>query len=270
MRAVDARAALIAGFVTLSTCVPAAHAQDPVGVDWIAREPGVEIAVSALAVASHTVGFAGQHSRRWGPSWRRPREPIADTASDLTGALLGVSWQLAATYALDVEYFSRLGVEDPTEAAGRTTLVDLQSVVLATGITIAFKKLVGRCRPRAVHSIGCSEFDGFPSGHTVTPSALAGSRLVLAVRSTDAAERYAAFGLAESMALLTGALRMLAGAHSWEDVLGGWAIGHATGSLLALAHPTLTPAREATAGASSPLGVSAEAAPITFVWSTPF
>lgn len=269
MRRVDAKTALIAGFSTLAVCAPRAHAEEPVGVDWVAREPGAEIAVSALAVASHTIGFIDQRKSGWPPSWRLREDPVFDTASDLTGSLLGVSWQLAAAYALDVEYFSRLGVEDPTEAAGRTTIVDLQAVVLASGITIAFKKLTGRCRPRAVFGIGCNQHDAFPSGHTVTPAALAGSRFVLAVRSGTAGERYAAFGIAESMSLLTGAFRMLAGAHSWEDVLGGWAIGHATGTLLALAHPLLTPPREATAGAAGPL-VAAEAPPVTFVWSTPF
>ncbi len=275
MRRVDARTAWIGALVglALTSGVSEVAADEPVALDWIAREPGIEVAVSVAALASHTVGFLDQRTSGWGPSWRLAHDPVFATASDLTGAVLGVSWQVAASYALDVEYFDRLGVADPTEAAGRTTLVDLQAVVLATGISVSLKKLIGRCRPRGVRRSGCREHDGFPSGHTVMPSALAGTRLVLALRSGDAPERYGAFALAESMSLLTAAFRMLAGAHSWEDVLGGWAIGHATGSLLSLAHPTMTPPLEAPpegAAGAAPAPLARPWSSASFVWSSRF
>lgn len=269
MRHVDACPSLIAAVAAIAVTLTAspAKADDAVGLDWIAGEPGVEIAVSAAALLSHTSGFIGQRQSTWGPSWRRPRDDAYGLASDFTGSVLGAGWQSVVLYALDVEYFSRHDVADPAAQAGRTTIVDMQSLVLATGISIAIKKLTGRCRPRAFYTSGCREHDGFPSGHTVMPSALAGSRFMLALRTEDAPERWGAFGLVESMALTTAALRMLAGAHSWDDVLAGWLIGHATGTLLSLAHPTVRVPSEPGAPGEP---VAPASSPFRFVWSSRF
>ena len=145
MRRVDARAGLIIALVAATPFVGVqdARAEAPIGVDWIAHQPGVEIAVSAAALGIHTTGFIPQQKSAWGPSWERKRHEAYGVASDLTGALLGSSWQMAVAYALDVEYFDRHGVENSAEAAGRTTIVDLRSDVLATGISILFKRTMG-------------------------------------------------------------------------------------------------------------------------------
>jgi hypothetical protein len=249
-----------------------AGAADAVEMDWIAREPGVEIGVSVAAVLANGTSFIPQQKSGWGPSWKRRQHDEYGDPSDLTGNVLGSSWMLVAGYALEVEYYSRHGVADPAEAAGRTVLIDLQSLGFAVGIASLFKRLAGRCRPRAWSARGCDEHNSFPSGHTVMPSALAGSRLLLALRSTDAPERYAAFGITEAMSLTTAALRMLAGAHSWEDVLGGWLIGHATGSIVSLAHPTIAVPAESPAATNAALTAypATPSAPLGFVWSGQF
>ncbi len=256
----------------LLTMASPVMADEAVGSDWIAREPGVEVAVSLAVLAANTTMFIPQQKSGWAPSWRRAPHEGYTVASDLTGAILGTTWQLSTGFALEAAYFARHGVDDPAAAAARTTLIDLQSVTLAVAITTALKRLTGRCRPRSVRRTGCDEYTGFPSGHVVMPSALAGSRLLLALRSPDAGERYGAFGLMESMSLATAAFRMLAGAHSWEDVLGGWLVGHATGSIIALAHPILSLPAESP-GVTQAAFVSRPAspsAPVGFVWSSRF
>jgi hypothetical protein len=44
----------------------------------------------------------------------------------------------------------------------------------------------------------------------------------------------------EAATLVTMALRLGAGAHSWEDVGAGWILGHVTGLALGYAHPMVT------------------------------
>ena len=60
----------------------------------------------------------------------------------------------------------------------------------------------------------------------------------LALRSDGSSgPRFVSFAWAEAATLTTGLLRMGAGAHSWEDVLVGWVVGHGVGALVAMAHP---------------------------------
>jgi membrane-associated phospholipid phosphatase len=107
-------------------------------------------------------------------------------------------------------------------------------------VTGALKALTGRCRPRAHDGRTCvgGEYDAFPSGHTSTIASIAGVRLVHALRSGPGSEaRFVSLALAEAATVATGALRIASGAHSWDDVLGGFALGHGIGALVALAHP---------------------------------
>ncbi len=226
--------------LALATPLPAA-AQVANGPDYAFGSATAEAAVSAISVASMALSFLPQQRSGWGPSGARARNDTFGAISDFSGSVIGASWQATGAYALEAAYYSNHDVRDPELRALRSSLIDLQSITLSVGITMALKRLTGRCRPRAWHKGRCGpdpEHSSFPSGHTALVAAVAGSHLLLAARSTaDATPRYLAFGFAESATVATAALRVLAGAHSWEDVLAGWVIGHATGALLSLAHP---------------------------------
>lgn len=213
-----------------------------------------------------------------------PYETISDVVGDGVGS--GV---LAITgLAMDEGYLEHNRAVSPFHAALRDSLVDVEAVALTTGITLALKHVVGRCRPRSFANGRCGnlgeDYDAFPSGHTSPVASLAGTRFALAIRSAgDAGYRWGTFGIAEGFTVATMGLRMLAGAHSWQDVLGGWAIGTTTGILIALAHPMRSLPFEAldlgAAGGTSPTSYSATAvlsrypgspAPVLFRYSGQF
>ncbi|MBW2453937.1 MAG: phosphatase PAP2 family protein [Deltaproteobacteria bacterium] len=208
--------------------------------DWAFGEPAGEVVLAAASLSSLALLALPKVETGWGPSWERPQDDGYGTASDFTGSFVGTTWQLVGGWALEGGYYQARGIADPHGRALRTTLIDGEAVLLATGISGALKRLTGRCRPRAWHDEQCDADgqDGFPSGHVTPLAALAGTRFVLAAQSDgEAVRRQLAFGFAEGATLATGVLRILAGAHSWEDVVAAWAIGHATGALTALAHP---------------------------------
>jgi hypothetical protein len=61
--------------------------------------------------------------------------------------------------------------------------------------------------------------------------------------------------------------RVGAGAHSWEDVTVGWLLGHATGALMALAHPMVdAPVIDNERSAGGALST----APVFFLWGGQF
>src|SRR5262249_43581679 len=135
-------------------------------------------------------------------------------------------------------YYDAGGVRAPFGRAFRTSLLDLEAVTLSTGLNTAIKRITGRCRPRAFRAGRCTDqaadHDAFPSGHTAPLAALAGAHLVLAIGTpSDSAPRWAMFGVAEGLSVVTAMFRVLAGAHSKTDVLAAWVLGHATGTLVA-------------------------------------
>ncbi len=208
--------------------------------DWAFGEPAAEVALAAVSLSSLALSALPEIETGWGPSWERPRNDGYSAASDFTGSFVGTAWQLVGSWALEGSYYQDRGIANPHGRALRTTLMDTEAVLLATGMVHGLKKLTGRCRPRAWHDGRCDDGprDGFPSGHVTPVAALAGTRLMLAAQSdAPSVHRQLAFGFAEGTTLVTGVLRILAGAHSWEDVVAGWVIGHATGVLTALAHP---------------------------------
>ena len=219
----------------------------PNGPGWAFGSPTGEAALAVAAVASQALHFLPQQKRNWAPYSARPVHRSYGIASDFTGSIIGGSWQITASYGLEATYLSANGYRDAVPRALRATLVDAEAMLFSLGLTGAIKRLAGRCRPRAWKNGRCgsatvpAEHDAFPSGHTAPVAAVAGSRLLLAVRSNgDATARYVAFGLAEGATLVTATLRVLAGAHSWQDVVVGALLGHATGALVALAHPMQT------------------------------
>ena len=244
---------------------------DPNGPDWAFGDPIGEIGVGAFALLSLTTYFIPQKVTAWAPSFPRPRDDIYGTLSDFTGAFIGSLLQLAGGYAMEAAYYDENSARLPLERSFRTGLVDLESLILTNGITGVFKRFTGSCRPRAWKEGKCgpeqAENDAFPSGHTAPVSAIAGSRLVLAIRSTgQVSTRWAAFGFAEGAAVITAGLRVLSGAHSWEDVLGGWAMGHATGSIVNLVHPMVDVETKPRATPEEPPA----SAPTVFTWSSAF
>jgi len=235
---------------------------------WAFGHPAGEVGLALGSALSLTTLLLPQREGTWPPSWEAPRDDDFGALSDVTGKAIGSGLLATAHFGLEVSHYERFGVPDPGLRAVRTSLVDLEAVTLSIGIASAVSALVGRCRPRAYHDGRCGpepEYDAFPSGHVTPVAAMAGTQLTFALRTDPTApHRYALFGAAEGMTVATAALRMLAGAHSWEDVLAGLAIGHLTGALVQLAHPMNSVGRDPTAAPTS-----AAASPVTApIWLT--
>jgi len=221
--------------------------------------------------------FLPQRQSNWAPSAARPHHGLFAAISDFTGNIIGATWQISAGYGLEASYYDQHRVGDGLERAWRTSLMDTEAWLLASGITMSVKRLAGRCRPRAWHPKPggggvCgpedAEYDAFPSGHTTSVGAVAGSHLVLALRSSgQSAPRWVGFGLAEGFTVATAVLRVLAGAHSWEDTVGGWAVGHLSGALVALAHPMISATDSSSSVEPGPPAGATAPATIMFSWS---
>lgn len=209
--------------------------------DFAFGAPTGEALLAVGSVLSMSAMLLPQRATSWGPDSARAHDGTIDRVSDFTGAYVGSVLALGAGYELEAAYFGDQGVRGSGVYALRQPLVDLEAATLTTGMVFLLKRLTGRCRPRSYLDGTCapqSLRDAFPSGHTAPLSAMAGARLLLATRTEGAAEvRWGAFGLTEVMALTTAVLRVRAGMHSWSDVLGGVALGHAVGLLVAAAHP---------------------------------
>jgi membrane-associated phospholipid phosphatase len=262
--------AALAGLSALLWGGPAgAQSERVIAPDWALGAPGGEVAVASLATASLAAYLIPQRRGAWGAWSSREANVAIGLASDFTGAFFGTVILGAQTYAFESGYYADAGVPEPFARSLRTSLIDAESVLLATGVTLTIKRLAGRCRPRSWHDGKCGsediDYDAFPSGHTAPVAAIAGARLLLAMRTPGgSALRFGALGVAEAATLATMALRVAAGAHSWEDVGAGLIVGHVTGVAIAALHPTLdlTPA---------PGAVPAPAAGGTvFAWSGTF
>jgi membrane-associated phospholipid phosphatase len=210
--------------------------------DFAFGEPAGEAGLASFAVAANLTYFLPQHAGAWEPSSGPAVDRTAEAWSNLVGGVGGSLVALGTGYVLESTYLAIEGADQPGIQAFHTTGVEAEAVVLSTAITSLVKRLVGRCRPRAYSSSGCGEHDAFPSGHTSAISAFAGARIVgLAQTPMDAGfgVRAASLGLAEATTVATAILRVVAGAHNWEDVVVGAAVGHATGALVAIAHPSV-------------------------------
>ncbi|MCK6589840.1 MAG: phosphatase PAP2 family protein [Polyangiaceae bacterium] len=240
----------------------------PNGPDWVFSDVGGEIVTAIVCAAPLSMALFPQTRSRWG-AWRTwEADRFYGLLSDFTGAAIGSALTMTAGYIIEGRYYQLAGLSAPFTRSLRTSIIDVEAVALASGLSFGIKRIAGRCRPRAWKEGKCgdldTDYDAFPSGHTTPVAALAGVRFVLAINSTgDRALRYAAFGVAEGMTLATAVLRVAAGAHSWEDVLAGWVLGTGTGVLLAYAHPMVDVSQERPFETSQPL------APM-FTWAGSF
>ncbi len=226
---------------------PLSHANGP---DWAFGSPTGEIFLTLASALSLATVAIPQQATGWAPSSHTAWKPGLGLASDFTGSAIGTGIAMAGGFGLEVAYYKANGADSPITRALRTSLVEAEAVAMTSGITMALKSLTGRCRPRAYDNGVCldGQTDAFPSGHTSVIAAVAGVRLVNAIQSKGkSGARYASFALAEAASIATAGLRVGSGAHSWEDVVAGWAIGHVTGAATALAHKWLpVPAPAAT------------------------
>lgn len=267
------RAAVVAAIVT--ACPGGAAAQPATAPDWAFGSVDGEVVLAAASFGSLASLLVPQRRTAWGPSPARPFDTTADQASDVTGAYVGSALQLGSAWAFEAGYLEAHGVAEPYARALRTSLVDVEAVALTTGLGVLSKRLAGRCRPRdwvEGRSAGrCRPTDAaheaFPSGHTWPVAAIAATHFVLAARTDGAAGlRWAPVATAELASLGTGALRVLAGAHSWEDVVGAWLLGHAVGAGVALLHPTVAPVSRTRAAPT----VGTRIEPLQLRWSGAF
>lgn len=246
--------------IALIACADRAAAQVE-GPGWAFGEPEGEVALTLLGVASLAAFALPQREDDWKPFPIRPRNELYGTGSDYIGGTVGTAWQVFGGFALEASYFEEEYVVDSYDRALRSSLVEIEASLIATGATIVLKRATGRCRPRAWVDGRCvGEFDAFPSGHTAPVAAVAGSRLVMLLRSGGPPPtRVASFALAEGATLVTALFRVLAGAHSLEDVAVAWALGHAAGVGVAFAHPMETLPVLESAAASAGAELRAEA-----------
>ena len=228
---------LASAVVSLAPSVAFAEGSRP---DWAFGQPGAEAGVASFVAAANLTYFLPQQSGSWAPSAGDGTDQTADDFSDLFGSVGGALVATGSGYVLESSYLASVGADQPGVQALYGTMVETEALLLTNAVTQVVKRLVGRCRPRAYDGTGCREHDAFPSGHTSSISSFAGARIYrLATTDPDAGIglRAASLGLAEASTLTVAILRVVAGAHSWEDVLVGAAIGHATGVLVAAAHP---------------------------------
>ena len=214
-----------------------------------------ELGLGAVSVLSLGLNLVPPRHSGLGPDAARAFDPGYDTASYVT-AFAVPAFAVIVSAGIESSVWSGLG--QPETSANRAVLIELESFMLAEGLTGGLKAIVGRCRPRAWDGHACStsdsdNFAAFPSGHTSGVSAIAGANLGLAIRSHGklARLRWTTFVLAELTAIATAALRVGAGAHSVTDVLGGFVLGNGTGVGVAYLHAMDPEAR--TASRSSPL-----------------
>lgn len=263
-------AAPLACMCALAWSTPAAAQAGPAAPDWAFGAPAGEVAVVAACTASLTAYLLPQRRSAWGAASSEERNETLGLASDITGATVGTLLQLGSGYALEGSYLAGTGVPHPFSRALRTSLIEVEAVALSTGLSSMIKRLSGRCRPRSWRTDRCGEtdldFDAFPSGHTTPVAAIAGVRLNLALRTTGAAApRLGALALAEAATVVTMALRIGAGAHSWQDVGAGMILGHVTGFALAAIHP-IAPNEGRFAAGPLP-GPMPEPAAVTWSWT---
>lgn len=221
---------------------PEAEATPPMpnGPGWAFGAPGGEVALASFSLLALAAYALPQQASGWGPAAVAPHEPAAASLSNVTGAFFGTGLAMAGGLGLEFAYYRSQRDSAALVRALRSTLVEAEALALTSGLTGGLKALTGRCRPRASNGVTCvgGEYDAFPSGHTSTIASVAGVRLVHALRSGGGATaRHVSLALAEAATLATGVLRVAAGAHSWDDVLGGFLLGHGIGALVALAHP---------------------------------
>lgn len=252
------RALAVVTTIACATLVTSsAHADDPRRPGWAFGSPSGEAALGSLALASNLAWLLPQRDAHWGPDRARPWSPAPGLASDVLGAGAGAALQIGTGYLLESSYLAATGAPRPGIAALHEAVVEAEAATFDAGITSLMKRLSGRCRPRARHGDRCDEPDAFPSGHTSAIASIAGARVVGLLRGPfdgpALATRVTGLGLAEAATLATGILRVTSGAHSVEDVLVGAAVGHATGLLVALAHPTV---REVPRGAGGARGAA--------------
>jgi membrane-associated phospholipid phosphatase len=246
----------------------AADHSGPTAPDWAFRSPGAEVAIATVSALSLAGYLLPQQRSSWGPYRPVRHDSTLDWISDFTGAIAGSVLLAGGTYAFEGGYLAEHGAPQPYARALRTSLIDLEAVLLTSGIVATVKRLAGRCRPRSWFGSRCEgedeEHTAFPSGHTGPVAAIAGVHLSLATRTPGhAGLRLGAVGLAEAATLVTMALRIGAGAHSWEDVGAGFIVGHVTGVALGYAHPMVD---LATAGEVAGPGTGSAA----FAWGGTF
>ncbi|WP_437816219.1 phosphatase PAP2 family protein [Sorangium sp. So ce1078] len=254
----------------LAWSTPAAAQVGAAAPDWAFGSPGGEVAVAAASAASLATYLLPQRRSAWGAAESVERNETIGRASDITGAAVGTLLVLGSGYALEGSYLAGAGVRHPFSRALRTSLIEVEAAALSTGLSNMIKRLSGRCRPRSWRTDRCGDtdldFDAFPSGHTTPVAAIAGARLNLALRTTgDAAPRLGALAIAEAATVVTMALRIGSGAHSWQDVGAGMILGHVTGFAIAAIHP-IAPSKAQYAAGALP-GPTPEPAAVTWSWT---
>jgi membrane-associated phospholipid phosphatase len=165
------------------------------------------------------------------------------SAADTTSTV--IAGGVVPVFALASAYFAT-GPQAKEGAWWRTSVIVIESLAVSGFVTQSLKLGFARQRPDARYGTGVvdsSSAESFPSGHTSSVAAVVISSALCA----DLQESRAAPALwisGGTLIAVTGTLRMIAEKHWFTDVLGGAAIGIASGFAVPLLHrsgATVTP-----------------------------
>ncbi len=157
-------------------------------------------------------------------AWRKVSDAGMYGAVALSAAAAGLDAWLAESDAPGSDFF--------TDA-----LVLAEATALAMVITDAIKLTVRRPRPNH-YTVGAPvkafrQQLSFPSGHTSTAAAVTTAYSVtFALRHPESPWRFAVFGGAAAISVVTGLARVAGGRHFYTDVLAGLLIGAGAGILI--------------------------------------
>lgn len=255
--------AAVLGSLFVAAPARAAEPKEASRPDFAFGHPEAEATLLGLTGAANFTYLIPPRVAFWSPFRARPFDSLVSKVSDMTGAIGGSFLQLGLGFVFETSYLYASGVSIPGAAALHEFAVESESLLLTSAVTGLIKNIAGRCRPRAYFGLDkpCRERDAFPSGHTSAIASFSGARFVNLVQTplNEAfALRFSALLTSEVATAVTGVLRIWSGSHSWEDVLAGAAIGHATGITIALLHPRVTlrdgePYDDDAAAAAAPL-----------------
>jgi len=113
------------------------------------------------------------------------------------------------------------------------------TITMAVGgvLGMLLKLLVGRHRPDLLDPVAQATGFSFPSGHALNAALAAGVFVLVLLPVARGTWRWALWGAAVTVTVLTGLSRVVLGVHWTSDVIAGWLLGMAVVAVTAAAFP---------------------------------
>jgi membrane-associated phospholipid phosphatase len=252
----------------LFTLAPAAGTAEVPTLDWRIDGPALGTGIAMVGVGELLLPGLP-------PPWGALPAPDISQVDPLDRAAMfsySHTLDLASTvleYGTPAATLALLFLAAPVADALPLGVVYLESVFFALGVKNAVNYLVPRYRPY-MYEGGAPGVDSsedhrsFPSGHTTFAFAAATAGVTLFSRYAPDSPLFAPFAAASyTLAVATGALRILSGMHFLTDVLTGAAVGSLFGYFVPILHDKLMPSKDGRVG----LGLQVDAQGITLSYS---